>query len=93
MACLADGDADLARRIFAAAAKQLTTVWQRNRITEGLFSSRQVQRRRKRSVLRRLQTRLMNWWMEEVMTAAENDIFITETFSRAQNLVDPPTKL
>jgi hypothetical protein len=35
----------------------------------------------------------MNWWMEEVMTAAENDIFITETFSRAQNLVDPPTKL
>lgn len=91
--CLAGGDADLARRFFAAAAKQLTTVWQRNRITEGLFSSRQVQRRRGRSVLRRLQRRLMNWWMHKVMTAAENDIFITETFFRVQNLVAPPTKL
>jgi 2-polyprenyl-6-methoxyphenol hydroxylase-like FAD-dependent oxidoreductase len=92
--CLARGDADLSRRFFAAAAKQLGMVWQSNRITGGFAGDpRQRQRRSASTPLRQLQRRLMAWWMDQVMTAVENDIVIAETLFRVRNLTAPPSRL
>jgi len=35
----------------------------------------------------------MAWWMNQVMTAVENDIVIAETLFRVRNLTAPPTRL
>ncbi|HET6732099.1 FAD-dependent oxidoreductase [Mycobacterium sp.] len=92
--CLARGDADLSRRFFTAAAKQLDMIWQANRLTgEFAPASGQRQRRRARSLSRQLQRRLMNWWMEKIMTAVENDIAIAETVFRVRNFTDSPNRL
>jgi hypothetical protein len=48
---------------------------------------------RARSVSRGSQRRLMAWWMDQVMTAVENDIVIAETLFRVRNLTAPPTRL
>jgi 2-polyprenyl-6-methoxyphenol hydroxylase-like FAD-dependent oxidoreductase len=42
---LADGDADLSRRFFGAAAKQLGIIWQLNRVSADLSPSRQTKGR------------------------------------------------
>lgn len=89
--CLARGDADLSRRFFAAAAQPLRMVWQANRLTGFAAASRQ--RRPASSPFRELQRRLMAWWMDQIMTAAENDIVIAETLFRVRNLTAPPSRL
>jgi 2-polyprenyl-6-methoxyphenol hydroxylase-like FAD-dependent oxidoreductase len=90
--CLAHGDADLSRRFFAAAAKPLGMVWQMNRITGG-YATASRQRGRASSPLKRLQRRLMAWWMGQIMAAVENDIVIAETLFRVRNLTAPPSRL
>jgi hypothetical protein len=69
-------------------------VWQMNRIT-GRFAaaSRPRERGHARSPLRKLRRRLMNWWLEQVMTAVENDIVVAETLFRVRNLIDLQTRL
>jgi 2-polyprenyl-6-methoxyphenol hydroxylase-like FAD-dependent oxidoreductase len=92
--CLAQGDADLSRRFFAAAAKTLGMVWQMNRMTGGFAAASQQRQRHPASTrLRQLQRRLMAWWMDQIMTAVGNDITIAETLFRVNNLTAPPTRL
>jgi 2-polyprenyl-6-methoxyphenol hydroxylase-like FAD-dependent oxidoreductase len=91
--CLAGGDADLSRRFFAAAAKQLGMVWQMNRINGDSITSRQHQRGRASSPLRQLRRRLTRRWMHQVMRAVESETVIAETVFRISNFIDPPTRL
>jgi hypothetical protein len=44
-------------------------------------------------VSRGLQRRLMARWIDQMMTAVENDIVIAETLFRVRNLTAPPTRL
>ena len=37
--------------------------------------------------------RFANWCTEKLLTAAEEDIVITEAFFRVLNLVDPPNRM
>jgi hypothetical protein len=40
-----------------------------------------------------LSTRFANWCTDKLLTAAEEDIVITEAFLRVLNLVDPPNRM
>jgi hypothetical protein len=40
-----------------------------------------------------VQRRLIAWWMDQIMTAVENDIVIAETLFRVRNLTASPTRL
>jgi 2-polyprenyl-6-methoxyphenol hydroxylase-like FAD-dependent oxidoreductase len=72
-------------RFFRAAAKHIGPVWAMNQANDRVPSS--VGGRR--SVRNRLMTSIMN----NALKAAENDIVLTERFSRVNNLIDPPTRL
>lgn len=92
--CLGQGDDDLARRFFTAAAKPLGMVWQANRVT-GEFAavSRQHPSGRVAYALRQMQRRVTGWWMQRIMTAVENDVAIAETMFRVRNFTAPPERL
>ena len=91
--CLARGDADLSRRFFRAAAKQVGRAWTANRrrgwmLTQSAESSSVLIKGR-----HSLSMRFANWCTDKLLTAAEEDIVITETFFRVLNLVDPPNRM
>jgi 2-polyprenyl-6-methoxyphenol hydroxylase-like FAD-dependent oxidoreductase len=82
---LADGDRDLARRFFRAAAKPVGAAWQ---LTVGAdLSLPQVHGPRP------LPVRVVNAYVNRVQTAAERDPAVAEQFLRIASLQDPPTRL
>jgi hypothetical protein len=80
---LAEGDRDLARRFFQAAAKPVGAAWQ---LTVGAdLSLPQVQGPRP------LPVRVVNAYVAWVQRAAERDPVVAEQFLRTASLQDPPT--
>jgi 2-polyprenyl-6-methoxyphenol hydroxylase-like FAD-dependent oxidoreductase len=84
-ATLASGDHDLARRFFRAAAKPVDMAWQ---LTVGSdLALPQVQGPRP------LPVRVINAYVNRVLTAAERDPAVAEQFLRVAALQDPATRL
>ena len=82
---LASGDRDLARRFFRAAAKPVNMAWQ---LTTGSdLALPQVQGPRP------LPVRVINAYVDRVLTAAERDPAVAERFLRVAALQDPATRL
>jgi 2-polyprenyl-6-methoxyphenol hydroxylase-like FAD-dependent oxidoreductase len=82
---LASGDRDLARRFFRAAAKPVDMAWQ---LTVGSdLALPQVQGPRP------LPVRVINAYVNRVLTAAERDPTVAEQFLRVAGLQDPATRL
>jgi hypothetical protein len=83
--CLAVGEHDLARRFFRAVAKAVDAPW-RMAVSADL-SLHDVEGRRTPT------TRLLNAYVDRVLTAAEHDATVAERFLRVTGLLDPPTHL
>jgi 2-polyprenyl-6-methoxyphenol hydroxylase-like FAD-dependent oxidoreductase len=82
---LAGGDRDLARRFFRAAAGPVNRAWQ---LTVGSdLALPQVQGPRP------LPVRVINAYVNRVLTAAERDPAVAEQFLRVASLQDPATRL
>jgi 2-polyprenyl-6-methoxyphenol hydroxylase-like FAD-dependent oxidoreductase len=82
---LAGGDSDLARRFFRAAAKPINMAWQ---LTVGSdLALPQVQGPRP------LPVRIINAYVNRVLTAAERDPAVAEQFLRVAALQYPATRL
>jgi 2-polyprenyl-6-methoxyphenol hydroxylase-like FAD-dependent oxidoreductase len=82
---LAGGDRDLARRFFRAAAKPINMAWQ---LTVGSdLALPQVQGPRP------LPVRVINAYVNRVLTAAERDPAVAEQFLRVAALQNPATRL
>jgi 2-polyprenyl-6-methoxyphenol hydroxylase-like FAD-dependent oxidoreductase len=82
---LAGGDRDLARRFFRAAAKPINLAWQ---LAVGSdLTLPQVQGPRP------LPARVINAYINRVLTAAERDSEVAERFLRVAALQDPVTRL
>jgi len=82
---LASGDGDLARRFLRAAAKPIDMAWQ---LTAGSdLALPQVQGPRP------LPVRVINTYVNRVLTAAERDRVVAERFLRVAALQDPVTRL
>jgi 2-polyprenyl-6-methoxyphenol hydroxylase-like FAD-dependent oxidoreductase len=82
---LADGDLDLARRFFRAAAKPVSTAWQ---LAAGAdLSLPQVKGPRP------LPVRVTNAYVNRALTAAEHDPVVAERFLRVAALQDPPPRM
>jgi hypothetical protein len=82
---LASGDGDLARRFFRAAAKPIDVAWQ---LTAGSdLALPQVQGPRP------LPVRVINTYVNRMLTAAERDRVVAERFLRVAALQDPVTRL
>jgi 2-polyprenyl-6-methoxyphenol hydroxylase-like FAD-dependent oxidoreductase len=82
---LAGGDRDLARRFFRAAAKPINLAWQ---LAVGSdLTLPQVQGPRP------LPARVINAYINRVLTAAERDPVVAEQFLRVAALQDPVTRL
>jgi 2-polyprenyl-6-methoxyphenol hydroxylase-like FAD-dependent oxidoreductase len=82
---LAGGDHDLGRRFFRAAAKPVNMAWQ---LTTGSdLALPQVQGPRP------LPVRVINAYVNRVLTAAERDPTVAERFLRVASLEDPATRL
>jgi 2-polyprenyl-6-methoxyphenol hydroxylase-like FAD-dependent oxidoreductase len=82
---LARDDGDLARRFFRAAAKPIDMAWQ---LTVGSdLALPQVQGPRP------LPARLINAYVNQVLTAAERDRVVAEHFLRVASLQDPVARL
>jgi hypothetical protein len=60
-------------------------MWQANRINDFAVSPADG--------WRSIPQRLLNWHTEKVMTAAADDIVLTEAFMRVLQLLDPPVGL
>ncbi|ORA28743.1 2-polyprenyl-6-methoxyphenol hydroxylase-like oxidoreductase [Mycobacterium aquaticum] len=83
--CLNDGPHELARRFFRAAAKPLGRAWQ---MASGAdLTLPDVEGHRSPFI------RFTNRYTERVLTAAESDGAVAETFLRVTNLVDAPSEL
>jgi 2-polyprenyl-6-methoxyphenol hydroxylase-like FAD-dependent oxidoreductase len=83
--CLSRGTADLPRRFFRASAKPIRQAWQQ--ATGGDLSLPEIEG------LPPLSTRLLNPYLDRILTAAESDISVFEQFIRVAWLVDPPARL
>jgi 2-polyprenyl-6-methoxyphenol hydroxylase-like FAD-dependent oxidoreductase len=83
--CLAKGTADLPRRFFRASAKPIRQAWQL--AVGGDLSLPEIEGSPP------LATRLMNPYIDRILTAAEYDISVLEQFIRVAWLVDSPAKL
>jgi 2-polyprenyl-6-methoxyphenol hydroxylase-like FAD-dependent oxidoreductase len=83
--CLRRGDRDLSRRFFRAAAKPIGTAWRLALAAD--LTVPEVEGRRSVSM------RLMNWYTDRVLTAAESDTVVAERFLGVMNLVDAPASL
>jgi 2-polyprenyl-6-methoxyphenol hydroxylase-like FAD-dependent oxidoreductase len=82
---LAGGDRDLARRFFRAAAKPVNMAWQ---LTVGSdLALPQVEGPRP------LPVRVINAYVNRVLTAAEHDPVVAEQFFRVAALQDPASRL
>jgi 2-polyprenyl-6-methoxyphenol hydroxylase-like FAD-dependent oxidoreductase len=82
---LADGDHELARRFFRAAAKPIDVAWQM--AIGGDLALPEVAGPRPLSV------RVINAYIGLLLTATERDPVLAERFGRVNHFVDPPTKL
>lgn len=83
--CLAKGTTDLPRRFFRGSAKPIRQAWQM--AAGGDLSLPEIEGTPS------LSTRLMNPYMERIMTAAESDVSAFEQFIRVAWLVDSPVNL
>lgn len=83
--CLAQGDKDLARRFFRAAAKVVDVAWRLavggDRAMPQVHGSLSVP------------AVVMNRYVERLLSAAEADQVVLEQFLRVSGLVDPPVRL
>ena len=86
-ACLLRGGAgaDLPARFFAAAARPVETAWQM--AAGGDLALPYVAGERTRQV------RVANAWIDKVLTAAEADPVVSESFLRVTAFLDPPARL
>ena len=83
--CLRRGQRDLAPRFFRAAAKPIGVAWQ---LAVGAdLAMPEVEG------TRTLPMRLMNGYVDRLLTAAESDAEVVERFLRVTNFIDPPTRL
>jgi 2-polyprenyl-6-methoxyphenol hydroxylase-like FAD-dependent oxidoreductase len=82
---LADGDHDLARRFFRAAAKPIDVAWQL--AVGGDLALPEVEGPRP------LPVRIMNAYMGRLLNATKRDSVLTDRFLRVNYFIDPPTKL
>ncbi|TDZ94388.1 FAD-dependent oxidoreductase [Mycobacteroides salmoniphilum] len=85
--CLIAGDAELARRYFGAVGRRINAVWQQNKMAAPLFTGTPANA----SVTQRIAWRLLAWWALTMMSAAREDIRITETILRVSHLHDSPS--
>lgn len=83
--CLARGDRNLAKRFFHAAAKPVEVAWRL--ATGGDLDMPGVADQRP------LSARLINRYIDSVLTAAEHDPTLTHRFLKVTGLVEPPTTL
>ena len=84
--CLIDSpDDNIGELFFSRAAKKLTPIWQANRLND--FAVTPVHG------WRSIPQRILNWQRDTVMSAAANDLAITETFLRILGLTAPPSRL
>jgi 2-polyprenyl-6-methoxyphenol hydroxylase-like FAD-dependent oxidoreductase len=84
-AYLRDGDPGVPQQFFRAAAKHISPPWAMNQARDRASSPTP----RRRSLSRRV----TNWTVTKALKAAENDIVLTETLQRVNNLIDPPSRL
>ncbi|OHU23520.1 epoxide hydrolase [Mycobacteroides chelonae] len=84
--CLFEGDAQLARRYFRTVGRHINTVWQHNKLSAPLFTAMPADI----PLTQRVLWKLTAWWSDRVMIAARNDIQITETILRVNNMHDSP---
>jgi len=80
--CLADGNGDLSRRFFAAAAEQIGPMWAANQFNDLYMDSGDPDHAASKELLE---------FREAVLSAAESSPALTEKLYRSMNLVDPPT--
>lgn len=80
--CLQAGDTHLARRFYGAAAGHTAPVWAMNEASE-----------RPRAPGRSLTARARAWTQRAALTAATNNVAVTERLLRVRGLIDPPTGL
>jgi 2-polyprenyl-6-methoxyphenol hydroxylase-like FAD-dependent oxidoreductase len=80
--CLADGNGDLSRRFFAAAADHIAPMWASNQFNDLYMDSGDPDHAASKELLD---------FREAVLSAAESSPALTEKLYRAMNLVDPPT--
>ncbi len=83
--CLSRGSADLSRRFFRASARPIRQAWQQ--AVGGDLSLPEIEGTPPLAV------KLMNPYLDRIMTAAENDISVLEQFIRVAWLVDSPARL
>ena len=80
--CLADGNGDLSRRFFAAAAEHIGPMWASNQFNDLYMDSGDPDHAASKELLD---------FREMVLSAAESSPALTEKLYRSMNLVDPPT--
>jgi 2-polyprenyl-6-methoxyphenol hydroxylase-like FAD-dependent oxidoreductase len=80
--CLTDGNGDLSRRFFAAAADQIGPMWASNQFNDLYMDSGDPDHAASKELLE---------FREAVLSAAESSPALTEKLYRSMNLVDPPT--
>jgi hypothetical protein len=83
--CLSSGTADLARRFFRAAAVPIRQAWQLS--TNPDLALPEIEGTAP------LSARLLNGYLDRVLTAAESDVAVVDQFVRVTSLVDPATRL
>jgi 2-polyprenyl-6-methoxyphenol hydroxylase-like FAD-dependent oxidoreductase len=83
--CLSQGTKDLPRRFFRATAKPISQAWEL--AVGGDLSLPEIEGTPP------LSTRLLNGYMDRLLTAAEYDTAAFEQFLKVAWLVDPPTRL
>jgi 2-polyprenyl-6-methoxyphenol hydroxylase-like FAD-dependent oxidoreductase len=91
--CLTDGDTELSRRFFSAAATQISAVWRLNHISTSRSPAWGNQPQDRPTLARRVNRRLGDCWANAVLAAAEKDIAVAEQLLRVQHLVDSPSQL
>lgn len=83
--CLRRGEDDLARRYFKATAKTVGVAWKLAASAE--LSLPEMEGRRPLSV------RVVNNYVDRLLTVAESDVYVTERFAKVIGLIDPPSSL
>lgn len=80
--CLQEGDFDIVRRFYSAAAKHIAPVWKMNHVND-----------RPADPNPRLPVRLRNGIQRAALRAATHNIIVTERLLRVRGLIDPPQRL